>query len=360
MKSFNPSLRLTKLSGLALLVGLTTASWAHNANAISGSYAVLLKNPLGTENLVEIYNSKGKFGVFNPGYGTEIDALILTAKRVEPNELQGVFGEALASMSEILAAGLPPLQHSYVALLESERGAVGSLRAEIPGTAVVLNQPSEAVLTNGYSNLPFQLEPEKLKADFGPALSSIDEILKAGFRAQSYVMLIPSPDGAVGKISIEDSRGTAMVEQAGNGVNLDPYTSEIKPYVVSKEESNDDFGDTLSAQPPVPVKYTLFFDYGGTTLTTESAQEADKMLAELGSRPAPEISIDGHTDAVGKSEFNDKLSLERAMAIADLISGKGIRPLEMAMQGLGKRELLVPTPDNKPEPKNRRAVINIR
>jgi outer membrane protein OmpA-like peptidoglycan-associated protein len=57
---------------------------------------------------------------------------------------------------------------------------------------------------------------------------------------------------------------------------------------------------------------------------------------------------------------NEALSLKRAQAVADLIQSKGLRVEELTVESHGERNLLVPTPDETPEPRNRRVEVTIR
>jgi outer membrane protein OmpA-like peptidoglycan-associated protein len=76
--------------------------------------------------------------------------------------------------------------------------------------------------------------------------------------------------------------------------------------------------------------------------------------------PAPEIVIIGHTDRLGSVARNDELSILRARKVRDAFLAIGV-PLEMIKtEGRGEREPAVPTADDVPEPRNRRAEIKIR
>jgi len=77
-------------------------------------------------------------------------------------------------------------------------------------------------------------------------------------------------------------------------------------------------------------------------------------------RPVPDIAVTGHTDTVGTSEYNDRLSMQRAERVKGFLTGIGIPSDRIQTAGRGKRELLVPTADNIDEPRNRRVEINVR
>jgi outer membrane protein OmpA-like peptidoglycan-associated protein len=66
------------------------------------------------------------------------------------------------------------------------------------------------------------------------------------------------------------------------------------------------------------------------------------------------LYIAGHTDTVGTASYNLKLSQERAQSIARWFRQRGVR-IPIAYEGFGESALLVATPDQTDEPRNRRA-----
>jgi len=77
-------------------------------------------------------------------------------------------------------------------------------------------------------------------------------------------------------------------------------------------------------------------------------------------RAPVDISVVGHTDTVGKDDYNSVLSLKRARAVASILRGKGVDPSVLDITSHGKRNPLVPTGDQVPEPRNRRVEITVR
>jgi len=101
------------------------------------------------------------------------------------------------------------------------------------------------------------------------------------------------------------------------------------------------------------VNLTVNFATGSTELTPE----AIKTLDELGKA----LSSEGHTDTVGSAAYNKELSERRAQAVVDYIAKKyGVHPDRMQAVGMGEEGLLVSTPPQTAEPRNRRVeVINL-
>lgn len=176
-------------------------------------------------------------------------------------------------------------------------------------------------------------------------------------KPQSYVVLLENADGSTGAVTVEGEKGQVTVNRARQGAHLD---GSVQPYAVADSKLKQDFGDALSARPQLPASFMLYFESGGARLTPESQTLIAKVLQAVGGRPAPDVSVIGHTDNTGTMEANDKLSLERAQLVAKLIQDAGLKAQELTVTSHGARNLLVNTPPNTAEPRNRRVEITVR
>ncbi|UUZ72738.1 OmpA family protein [Polaromonas sp. P1(28)-8] len=77
-------------------------------------------------------------------------------------------------------------------------------------------------------------------------------------------------------------------------------------------------------------------------------------------RKALDITVVGHTDTLGTIESNEVLGLRRANAIARQMQQLGLKNMAIVVESNGARNLLVATPKNTDEPRNRRAEITVR
>ena len=68
----------------------------------------------------------------------------------------------------------------------------------------------------------------------------------------------------------------------------------------------------------------------------------------------------GHTDRVGTVDRNDRLSLERARLVRDMLIERNLQAEFVRAVGRGERAPLVPTADEQREPRNRRVVVVVR
>lgn len=179
-----------------------------------------------------------------------------------------------------------------------------------------------------------------------------------GCSPKSYVVLMDNPDGTVGKLVVSSGPREVLMEKPRSGVDLDGKAGT--PYPVDANRIQRDFGEALAAQPPLPVSFMLYYKAGSTELTAESRALIPALLDATGKHPAPDVSVIGHTDTMGDSELNEKIGLERAQSVAKIIRESGLQLHDLTVTSHGERNLLVSTPDNTPEPKNRRVEVTVR
>jgi peptidoglycan-associated lipoprotein len=77
-------------------------------------------------------------------------------------------------------------------------------------------------------------------------------------------------------------------------------------------------------------------------------------------RAVPDVTVVGHTDTAGAAPANVEFGQRRATMIRDRLVGAGLDAGIVSMASHGEADLLVPTPDNTPEPKNRRVEVSVR
>ena len=177
--------------------------------------------------------------------------------------------------------------------------------------------------------------------------------------SRDLIVLLPDKEGKVGTVVVQSQQGKAVLNTAYATART---TSEggMQRGTASQSEVKEVFGNALAAQPPRPISFILYFEIGNDEFTEESKQEVKRLLAEMASRQAPDITVIGHTDLVGPDPSNDALSLQRAERVKSILAGMGIPAERILTAGRGRREPLIPTADGVSEPRNRRVEINVR
>lgn len=173
----------------------------------------------------------------------------------------------------------------------------------------------------------------------------------------SYVTLLPNPDGSVGKVRVKGTWGEQVLDQARFAVPLD---GSAMPAPVDEARFQRDFAEAIAARPELPQVFVLYFESGSTQLTAESQNLLPQILQNAAKRTSADIGIVGHSDAAGNAELNEGLSMKRAQAVAEWLKSQGVKVVALTVEAQGKRQLRVPTPDDRPEPRNRRVEVTVR
>ncbi len=104
----------------------------------------------------------------------------------------------------------------------------------------------------------------------------------------------------------------------------------------------------------------IFFEFGKATLKPESFRELDRVVKLLTDNPTMEIDLAGHTDNVGTTEANQKLSDERSQAVYDYLTGKGILASRLSTKGYGETKPIDKNDTEEGRAQNRRVEFTIR
>jgi OmpA-OmpF porin, OOP family len=184
-------------------------------------------------------------------------------------------------------------------------------------------------------------------------------LLTACSTTRELIVLLPEEDGTRGSVAIGEGDRSVIISAPLAAARIDPR-GRVKQEAITAAEVNRIFAAALAAQPLKPISFILYFEEGKTQVSPESQAQLEALLAEVARRQAVEVQITGHTDRVGSIADNDHLSLARAQAVRDLLGQLGLHSDFIRAVGRGEREPLVPTPDEQPEPRNRRVEVIVR
>jgi outer membrane protein OmpA-like peptidoglycan-associated protein len=178
---------------------------------------------------------------------------------------------------------------------------------------------------------------------------------------QDLVVLLPDPgDGTIGRAVVSNPAGAVDLAAARESTSVSLNQPPAPVTVMSLAEVRRLFGDALSALPPAPQHFILFFRFESDELTEESRALLPQVLQAIKNRPVPEVAVVGHTDTMGTAGSNIELGLRRANAIRSVLIDAGVDAALIEATSHGEADLLVKTADEVPEPRNRRVDITVR
>ncbi len=108
-------------------------------------------------------------------------------------------------------------------------------------------------------------------------------------------------------------------------------------------------------------KTTIFFPTDEYHLSSQNLQHLDSFFSSLSNIPAAYgFVISGHTDSVGTKDYNQRLSFNRAMVVAEFLKKKGFKQQQMQLSAKGFSTPLVIGNNEKENDKNRRVEIRFK
>jgi OmpA-OmpF porin, OOP family len=112
----------------------------------------------------------------------------------------------------------------------------------------------------------------------------------------------------------------------------------------------------------MPKDLTIYFEFDKVKFKTDP--QTDINVAEfknwLDKYPVSILTVTGHTDLVGTSEYNQKLGLKRALTVQKYLIEKGITSTRIITDSKGKDQPLGDYLTEKGRAMNRRAEISIK
>jgi outer membrane protein OmpA-like peptidoglycan-associated protein len=123
--------------------------------------------------------------------------------------------------------------------------------------------------------------------------------------------------------------------------------------------------DSLAAMPILKsgVQFDLpnvYFETGKARLLPRSARSLDRLADALLAQPTLKIEISGHTDIVGDSAANRRLSESRAERVLEYLTMRGVAPERLSAIGYGATRPIARNNSPAERARNRRVEVMVR
>ncbi|MDG5748159.1 OmpA family protein [Qipengyuania sp. XHP0207] len=153
--------------------------------------------------------------------------------------------------------------------------------------------------------------------------------------------------------------GAAAGGAAGGyvGYRMDQQIKELEEQTSGSgvDVSEVDGGDAILVNLPDGVTFAT----GSYQISPGFRDLLDRVAASLRQYPNSLVDVYGHTDTTGPSDVNQRLSEQRAQAVANYLISQGVASSRIRWMGFGESRLAVQTADGVNEPLNRRVEIKI-
>ncbi len=151
----------------------------------------------------------------------------------------------------------------------------------------------------------------------------------------------------------------------GSSNDAAPAATIAEPIVEEVAEPRQDRVQSESEPEPTVVTKSYptqnisgsNFDHDSAKVSPEASEQLDGLVTFLKENPQAKVEIVGHTDSSGSEEYNQKLSENRALAIADILIAKGIEESRMTIIGQGESNPIASNETAKGREQNRRVEV---
>jgi len=187
-------------------------------------------------------------------------------------------------------------------------------------------------------------------------------VLLSGCAAQKSIIILLPEDGKVsGEVTVVNEHGSQVLNQSWQSIEIAGTQGQpARPIVLEATTVQGIFGGVMSVMPLPPVHYLLYFKLDSAELLPDSRLLLPVIAKAIKERNPAQLSVVGHTDTMGTIEYNQRLGLLRARTVAELLVSHGASPARIETTSRGNTDLLVITPDQTLEPRNRRAEVTIQ
>ncbi len=176
----------------------------------------------------------------------------------------------------------------------------------------------------------------------------------AGAGALGGLLLGGLIGGGTGRIV---GAGIGGIAGAAVGYTMDKQIKQLREQTAGSgvDVTPTDNGQAILVNLPNGVT----FDTDSTMIKPAFRDTLDRVAQSLVQYPNSLIDVYGHTDSTGSDAYNMTLSQNRAQAVADYLSSRGVAPARIRAQGFGKTRPVASNATEEGRAANRRVEIKI-
>jgi outer membrane protein OmpA-like peptidoglycan-associated protein len=155
-----------------------------------------------------------------------------------------------------------------------------------------------------------------------------------------------------------------------SATNLNDLSAQTEPQTVTLKVPKLEMAKEILKESPVEVteeerglvmniKSAVLFDFDKYNLKTEALEVMPDVAKVINMYPENKVNVEGHTDATGAAEYNQKLSERRAKSVSNYLEEHGVASDRLTVIGYGKTRPIASNRTRQGRALNRRVEIII-
>lgn len=194
----------------------------------------------------------------------------------------------------------------------------------------------------------------------GTFLLALSMFFILGCSDKVNVVLLPEEGGRIGVIEFTEPSGKQhVISRAWETLEI-AKSGKAEVKLADEQTVMKKYGETISAMPPKPKSYMIFFGSDSALITPEAKIELTKAAKEINGQKTNVVMCAGHTDSTGSKQHNQILSMKRATSVSKELVMLGVDRNIIETKFYGDADLLVKTEKGVSHPKNRRVEIIVK
>ncbi len=149
--------------------------------------------------------------------------------------------------------------------------------------------------------------------------------------------------------------GIGAIAGAGAGYYMDQQEKKLRQQTAGTGVSVVRQGDNLVLDMPSETTFAV----GSANIEPRFQSTLDKVASTLTQYEKTYVDVMGHTDSTGSDAYNQGLSENRASAVANYLSGKGVQSARLATKGYGESQPKASNLTEEGRAANRRVEIRL-
>ena len=196
------------------------------------------------------------------------------------------------------------------------------------------------------------------------------EAVKNTNNAQRGAVLGTALGGVLGAVIANNTGGKSEVGAVIGGIvggvsgglignKMDKQAKEIKEVLPGADVVKVNNGEGLQVILEEGNNDGIKFETNAATLNAKAKANVEKLAQIFKQNADTNLTIIGHTDDVGKDDYNLQLSSRRANAVVDYLVANGVSRSRLTSKGMGETQPKAPNTTDENRSKNRRVEIFI-
>lgn len=149
--------------------------------------------------------------------------------------------------------------------------------------------------------------------------------------------------------------GIGAVAGGSVGYYMDKQEDKLRQQLQGSGVSVSREGDNIILNMPSNIT----FDTDSYNLKGQFMNTLDSVVLVLNEYKSTMITVTGHTDSTGSKEYNQNLSVQRALSVANYLASKGVAQQRLAASGYGEAFPIASNETETGRAQNRRVELQL-